>query len=179
VEFFTKAIELAPNSADGYRGRANANYDRGETDAALADWDAAIQRNADDYALFVERGSLHHAKRNLKQAWDDYSAAIKLEPEQPEGHACRAELALSEDENEFLRPEEAFADAQRACEITKWKSATELALLAKACAAKKEFEEAVKWQQQALENADPLVRRQALAELEGYRRQLQAASDKK
>lgn len=178
VEDFTRAIELAPDRADGYRGRANANYDRGETDAALADWNAAIVRSADEYSLFVERGSLHQAKRNLKLAWDDYSAAIKLEPDQPEGYAYRAELTLLDDAKEYFRPDEAFADAQRACEITKWKSATELALLAKASAAKHEFKEAVKWQHKALENAEPLARRQALTDLEKYRRQQQTARKK-
>jgi len=178
VEDFTKAIEVAPDSGDGYRGRANANYDRGDTDAALADWDAAIARKSDDYAIFIERGSLHQAKGNFKQAWDDYSAAITLEPEQPEGYAFRAELTLLDDAREYFRPDEAFADAKRACKITEWKSAKELALLATACAAKQEFAEAVKWQQKALENADPLVRRQALTDLEQYRRRLQAARKK-
>lgn len=178
VEDFTKAIELAPDSADGYRGRANANYDQGETESALADWDAAIERKADDYAIFIERGSLHQAKQNFKQAWDDYSAAIKIAPEQPEGYAYRAELTSLEDSEEFFRPGEALADAKRACEITEWKSATELALLAKACAAKQDLAEAVKWQQKALENAEPLARRKALTDLEKYRRQLQAARQK-
>jgi tetratricopeptide (TPR) repeat protein len=173
VEDFSTAIRLAPRSADGYGGRANARYDQGRLDEALADWDIAIKLSPNEYALYVERGTVHRLKNRCKEAWDDFSAAIRLAADQPEGYVNRAELMLRSSDPELLRPAEALADAQRACELTDWRSAYEISVLASACAATSDFDGAVRWQLKALACCDPYQRREFLAALESYKAQQQ------
>lgn len=45
---YQRAIEIAPDNAEAYRGRADAHFNLGNFDSAIADYDAALRRDPYD-----------------------------------------------------------------------------------------------------------------------------------
>ena len=76
-----KAADLVYTSmGDTYRNRAKLEVDRGEREAALTNFNQAIQVNPEDVGAYIGRGRLKLASRALADALDDCNRAIKLDP---------------------------------------------------------------------------------------------------
>lgn len=71
------AQELA--SAKEYVKRGIARFGKGDTDAALSDFDHAIEMNPRLAEAHLNRGKARRAKGNLDGAIDDYERAIELD----------------------------------------------------------------------------------------------------
>ena len=63
-----------------YSQRADASLARGEVDAALTDYNKALELKADDPALYVSRGKALFTKKSFDQSVKDYDKAIELAP---------------------------------------------------------------------------------------------------
>jgi tetratricopeptide (TPR) repeat protein len=66
------------DSAKDCLKRANASYEHGELDSALADYSRAIARNPFLAEAYAGRGRVWFRKGNLEQAIADYSAALEI-----------------------------------------------------------------------------------------------------
>lgn len=94
VEKFSKAIDLAPDSAFDlyglylFRGRA---YSSGKLyDQAISDFTVAIEINSEDVAAYCDRGNAYALKGWYDQAFNDLNRAIRMNPEDGLSHLYRA-----------------------------------------------------------------------------------------
>ena len=95
--------------------------------------------------------------RDYNQAIRDYNEAIRLDSKSPAWNQ-RAWLQATCPDEKYRDGKKAVADATRACELTSWKDATNLDTLAAAYAESENFDEAVKWQEQAIAFASPAIK---------------------
>lgn len=169
VDDFTEAVKLAPKDPRGYQSRAKVFGVQGNRAKAIADLDTAIRFAPKNGTAFLERGTLHIDNRAWQLALGDFNSAIKLSPDSPPAYAARAKLRLESEDKTLRRPAEALRDAKRSCELTKWKSASELAILAAAYAALSDFDNAVLWQEKAASQSAPDERAKNVETLKDYR----------
>lgn len=76
--------------AQAYLNRGNGYADRGDNDKAIADYTAAIHRDATLGNAFAARGVLYYKAGNFKQAVADLDAAIRLDPTSADSWAWRS-----------------------------------------------------------------------------------------
>lgn len=79
---FTRAIDIAPDSALAYHYRANLMYVLNYTEEAIIDNTKAIERTTDEKFLlgcFVNRGSAREQKRDFQGAYEDFYRAYSYD----------------------------------------------------------------------------------------------------
>lgn len=91
IHDYTKAINLNPKDAGCYSDRADAFVKNREIEKALADYSKAIEIKPSSHDHF-ERGQIYQAQKNYHYALDDYTASIKLDPDNYAAYFHRAEI---------------------------------------------------------------------------------------
>jgi tetratricopeptide (TPR) repeat protein len=81
VADFSKAIELNPQDARGYRSRGVAWHHKRDLDKAIADLSKAILMDPGDALTYYNRGVVWHDKGRFGEAIEDYTQYIKLDPD--------------------------------------------------------------------------------------------------
>jgi tetratricopeptide (TPR) repeat protein len=77
---FTKAIDITPNFAAAYLGRAKARQAAGQSEAALADFGKAIAIDPTLELVYTLRGTLRRARGDNQGAMADFTQSIHLHP---------------------------------------------------------------------------------------------------
>jgi len=147
---YTEAIRLNPKNAAAYSRRGYVNVQTGNLNQASADYDQAIRCIPRDAYGYMFRGDAYSAKGNYEAAASDFEKAAQL---------CRNnDLVLNSlswfkatcVDASFRNGKEAVQAATKACELTKWKDPSSLDSLAAAYAETGDFDQALKYQTQAL-----------------------------
>jgi tetratricopeptide (TPR) repeat protein len=113
IAYFTKALELEPDTAWYYAMRAHGRSGLGEWDAAFADINQAIILDPNDPWFFELRGDFHREAWQLHEAVSDYSISIELDPDNADLYKKRGGIYLHH-LNEF---DKALADYDRAIDL--------------------------------------------------------------
>ncbi|HEX8474230.1 MAG TPA: tetratricopeptide repeat protein [Pyrinomonadaceae bacterium] len=74
-------IENTMNVAAAYGGRARILGKRGQWDAALKDYNKAIEINPDEFVMYFNRGYGWREQGDLKAALADFNKAIEIQPQ--------------------------------------------------------------------------------------------------
>ncbi len=149
--------------ADKHFFRAREWKKKGEYQKALEDYDAAIRLSPNDAYAHNERGELYCKFQTFDKAITDLSEAIKLFPDHSPAWNSYQEKSdkLAEwtsqlawvyatcPKDEFRNGVKAIELANQACELTNWRSARPLQVLAAGFAENGEYEKAVEWQTKA------------------------------
>lgn len=146
-----RAVEIDGQYATAWLARGNLHNERGDLDAAIADYTKAIEVAPGLLAAYHNRGRLLARRGEYQAAVADNLAALALDENNPRTLNNLAWLWATCPVVEQRDPVKAIAHATRACEQTGWTSAGYLDTLAVAFAANGQFEEAVRWQEKALE----------------------------
>ena len=77
---YSKAIELAPDSADVYYNRGDAYDEMGEYGKAIADYNKAIELDPNHTLAYYNRGCAYGEIGAYDKAIADYNKAIELNP---------------------------------------------------------------------------------------------------
>jgi tetratricopeptide (TPR) repeat protein len=110
----------------------------------MADFAKALKINKQDPLISLFRGRAHLAAGKYQQANNEFRAAVKFDPKNPEVYRTWALLDAACPEARFRNGKRAVERATRACELTDWKQWQALAALAAAHAENHDFDEAVK-----------------------------------
>lgn len=142
VEDYSKAVQLAPEAPVPYLNRAIAKESlgvaaaaRGDSPAAqalwrsaLADCDAAIERDSKEFAAWFDRGNIRMRLEQWGDALTDFSTAADLAPGLP-GYRLRHAALLFQNEDEtaaarmmqgIVRKNGNYAEAHAALAAVEW-----------------------------------------------------------
>jgi tetratricopeptide (TPR) repeat protein len=146
----SEAIRFDPRSATTFDGRAQVYEDIEKIDKAMADYDRVIRitpKDADDY---VVRGRAYFKKGNYKEALSAFEKALRLSPNNDSVLDRLARFRATCPDASLRNGKEAIRMSMRACELSKWKEPYRIETLAAAHPETGDFEQAVKYQTQAM-----------------------------
>lgn len=86
VAAYTVCISLRPEEAICYVSRGTAYGDINQTEDALSDLEKAQELDPDFWAVFLNRGAVHLARKDFAAAEADFKKVIELRPRQPGPH---------------------------------------------------------------------------------------------
>ncbi len=169
IEDCSEAIRLEPRNSRAHANRGGAWQKKERYDEAIADYSKAIYLGWKPAYIYSDRAHCWHKKGDFAKAIADNEEALRIGPKD---HVTLHNLALVL----ATAPDPKIRDGKRAVEIAKEALGMEkdnaryMAMVATAYAAALDYEEAVRWQEKALEfppvKGDP----QAQLRLERYRR---------
>jgi serine/threonine-protein kinase len=157
--------------AKAHEIRGNARRTLGDLDGALADYDEAVKRAPGAALPHALRAGIHYARQQYGLALRDHMEALKRDPRSASAFNQLAWIWATCPDPDVRDGDRARECATRACELTEWGEPGFLDTLAAAYAECGEFDDAVKWQQKAIDLlTDPTRRADYRTRLELFRR---------
>jgi tetratricopeptide (TPR) repeat protein len=168
INDFSEAIRLDASFADAYFNRGNAYKARRQFAQAIADYNEAVRLEPTWANAYFNLANAHRANKEYDKAASNYREVMRLDPEDADAFSNLAWLLATCPDKKVRDGRQAVEYAMTACDLTSWQASYFLATLAVACAENGQFEQAIKWQQRALEsshygNDEGKVARQRLA----------------
>ena len=170
LEDYGTAIKLSPDSWSTYYNRGHLFTKLGNPDRALDDYDRVIELNPNNSRVHNNRGMLRLKRRRYELALEDFTRAVELEKNFAGAYRNLAMLLAACPDSKYRDAPKAMHNGRRACELSGWKDIAALDALAAACAEGGQFEEALRWQNKALEMAPEKIKPVLRSRLELYER---------
>jgi tetratricopeptide (TPR) repeat protein len=148
---YSTAIRLQPEGGAGYQLRARVRHRQGRTDDALADLSEHLRLHPNDPMAYLFRSSLHKERNALPAALEDLNAAHRAAPDNPQVCNNLAWMLATCADAQLRDGSRAVALAREACQATDWKHPYCMGTLGAALAETGAFDEAIRWQTEALD----------------------------
>jgi tetratricopeptide (TPR) repeat protein len=172
IKDFTESIRLNPGYAMAYNNRGVSLSNIGKIDDAIRDYSDAIRLDPKNALAFNNRGNSLSNKGDYEAALKDYPEALRLDPQYSWAYNNLAWVHASCPVDQYRDGKKALELATKACELSDWKTGTFMDTLAAAYAELSDWENAVRYQQQAVDLATTDKDKQDLRErLELYKAQ--------
>jgi tetratricopeptide (TPR) repeat protein len=85
IEDFTAAATLDPTLAEAYHQRAIARFAGGDTPGAIADIQAALQREPRNFAALETLSAIAESRKDWKGAYEAWQKVLEIDPKSPGG----------------------------------------------------------------------------------------------
>lgn len=152
-EDYSKTIKLSEKDVAAWMGRGFVKYQLEDHAGAIEDFTTVVELAPQTAVAFNNRGFNYQILRKHDEALADFEKAIELAPRYLLALQNKAWLLAICEKVELRQPDAAIETAKLVNEITEFESVSDLTLLAAAYAAAEEFEEAIGWQEKAIEKA--------------------------
>jgi len=146
---FNEAIRLEPGAATYWSNRGNALMHKKEYDKAVADFNEAIRLDPKYAKVYNSRGYAWVTKKEYDKAFTDFNEAIRLDSKDAWAYHNLAWFWATCPDEKYRDSKKSIGSATKACELTNWKDANKLGILAAVYAESGDFDKAVEWQEKA------------------------------
>jgi len=169
IDDSNSSLRLGTSSgAYSYLGRCR--HAREEYELAIQELTFALQLDGSFTPDLILRGDCQYVLGRYAEARSDFERAVSRAPQDPWGYNALAWMLARCPDDNFRDGTRAISLATRACELTDWEDAYPLDTLAAAYAETGRYDEAIRWQQNAIRLA-PIEERELFEEaLELYER---------
>src|SRR5262245_52159629 len=130
--------------------RGNAAMARKDYDTVIAEFTEAIRLGHESDGAYHNRGKAYAEKGDYAKAVADYNEWIRLAPDDRNGYTTLAWLLATCPQAEARDGPRSVELAQQACKLSGWRDASDLEKLAAGYAESGWFDEAIKWQRNAI-----------------------------
>jgi tetratricopeptide (TPR) repeat protein len=151
---FEAAVKADPKDVHGWQLRGSAYAERGEKDKALSDFKEAINIDPNNAATYLYRAQLYLVESEPESALQDLEEVMQRAPNFPGAANDYAWTLATNPKDSVRNGRKAVEFAKKACYETDYKHAPTVDTLAASYAEAGEWEEAVKWQQEAVTLAE-------------------------
>jgi Tfp pilus assembly protein PilF len=152
IRDYSEAIRLDPTFVSAYVSRGAARLEKKEYDRAIKDWDEAIWLDRRCVGAYFGRGLAWLRKNEYEKTIKDWEEAIWFDSKCPSAADALAWLLATCPEERIRDGKRAIQMATKACNRTNWKTGWHLDILAAAYAETGQFDEAQRYQTNALED---------------------------
>jgi tetratricopeptide (TPR) repeat protein len=150
IQDLSMAIAASPRDPKFYVERAYEYERNGEYKSAIADFNTAMSLRPDDAQYLFKRGVAYAYAGDETAAKQDFARANAMAPGSVEAYNEQAWLMATAPNPGMRDARKAVEYATRACEMTRWQDPSTMETLAAAYAESGNFDEAIKWQQKAV-----------------------------
>ena len=165
----TQPKQSESGDAKFYNSRGIAYGQKGQYDQAISNFNRAIELNPNDNKAYNNRGIVYRLKGEHDQAISDFNKAIEISPLDAEAYNNLAWLFATAKVARYRNGKKAVELALKGCELSNWRKGEYLDTLAAAYARLSAFDEAVKWEERALESPNLARRSEFQKRLNLYR----------